>query len=97
MEKSIKKRRKKFRLDGESIYQIIIVIIIVLISIACFYPLFYVIGASFMSAQEWQQTGGVFFFPKNPTLDSYKAVLAQPALYKSLLVSVSRTIIVSLL
>ena len=89
--------RRKFRLNGESIYQIIITMIVIFMSIICFYPLFYVIGASLMSAAEWQATGGVFFFPKKPTLDAFKAVLTQPALYKSLLVSLSRTVVVSLL
>ena len=94
--KKIRKRRR-FRLNGESIYQIIITLIVIFMSIICFYPLFYVVGASLMSAAEWQATGGVFFFPRKPTLDAFKAVLSQPALYKSLLVSVARTLVVSLL
>ena len=84
------KRRKK--LNGEIIYQIIIITIISIIVFISFYPLIYIVSASLMSAEEWNQRAGLFIIPHRPSLEAYKIVLEQVNLYKAFGVSVSRAV-----
>ena len=78
---------------AEKGYQIITGTILFILLVLCMYPLIYVLGASFMTEQEWIQREGVFLFPRNPTIEAYKEVLSQPDLYKAIGVSVLRTVV----
>ena len=89
--KPLKKKRRV--VNGEKIYQIVIVTIISLIVLICLYPLLYILSASLMSADEWNARMGVFLIPHKPTLEAYRVVLEQVNLYKAFGVSVSRAVV----
>lgn len=78
---------------SEKIYKVFIYSVVSVVMVISAYPLFYIIGASLMTQSEWAATNGVFFFPKNPTLMAYEALLRQPALYSALRISVLRAVI----
>ena len=82
----------KRKIKGEFGYQVITGAILFTLLVCCLYPLIYVLSASFMTEAEWIERGGVFLIPHNPTLEAYKEVLIQPGLYKSIGVSIARTV-----
>jgi putative aldouronate transport system permease protein len=90
---AVKKRRKRVRWSRELAYQIVIHITVGLIVLICIYPLINIVSGSLMSAAEWNERGGVFLFPHMPTLDAYRVVLRERALYWALLVSVERVLV----
>lgn len=98
--RSIAERFKRFmqkeRWNGERYYQMFLYTFIFLLSLACLYPLIYVLSASLMSVSEWQERNGIFLFPHRPTFEAYKYVLQQQQLYQSLWVSVARTVVGSI-
>ncbi len=87
------KKKNKISTSSERGYQIITGTILFVLLVCCTYPLIYVLGASFMSEAEWIERAGVFLIPHKPTLEAYKEVLMQPDLYKSIGVSIARTIV----
>ena len=92
-----KKFFRKERWNAERYYQMFLYFVIILLSLLCLYPLIYVVSASLMSVEEWQETAGVFLFPKNPTFEAYEFVIRQQQLYQSIGVSVKRTVVGSIL
>lgn len=49
------------------------------------FPLYWVVTMSFKPEAEWNPTGKVIWFPKNPTLDNYTGILGlrvpEPSLF----------------
>ena len=58
-------------------YQIVIYGFIGLLLLASLFPLVYVIGLSFTSETEWNQSGGKVVIPQTPSLEGYRMVLRQ--------------------
>lgn len=65
---------------GERVFDVFNITILVLLSIACLYPLLYVLFASFSDPGELAQVRGFLFGPKGFTLEAYKRVFANPTL-----------------
>ena len=84
--------RRKFRKD-ELGYQIVTGTVLFILLVLCIYPLIYVIGASLMTEEEWIARGGLFLFPHNPTFAAYADVFREMDLYKSILVSIGRSLV----
>ena len=84
--------RKKFR-KGEIGYQIVTSIFLLFLLIVSAYPLLYVLGASFMSEEEWIARGGLFLFPHSPTIAAYAYIFKEVNLYKSIAVSIARALV----
>lgn len=93
-QKGLKNRLKNKINNAEFGYQAITGTILFLLLITSAYPLLYILGASFMTDQEWIARGGVFLFPHHPTIVAYEEVLRQIDLYKSVGVSIARAFIV---
>lgn len=74
-------------------YQIIIYSAVSLLLLISLFPLLYVVGLSFVTEVEWNQSGGKVIIPKAPTLEGYRMVLRQSdRFWQSFKVSVLRTI-----
>lgn len=58
----------------------------------CIYPLIYVIVGSFNQGADYAK-GGVYLIPRVFTFENYKIVLTDPALYRSYLVTIARTVL----
>ena len=64
------------------IFDILIIIGLVLITLVSFYPFVFTIAGSFNNGIDYQY-GGVWIFPREITLANYQAVLGDPKLYLS--------------
>lgn len=66
--------------------------ILILFGIVTFYPFWYVLIASFNTGRDFSR-GGVFFFPREFTLQNYEMAFKDPRIMDSLFVSIGRTIL----
>ncbi|GHV05645.1 sugar ABC transporter permease [Spirochaetia bacterium] len=67
-------------------------VLAVLIFVACFYPFYLAIVLAFNDGKD-AALGGIFFWPRQPTLENFKHFIEDPIWGKALLVTVSRTVI----
>jgi putative aldouronate transport system permease protein len=90
----LKKNKNKIRLaTGDVIYQTIIHIVVGAITLACLFPLFYVIGMSLTSEGEMIQRNYFVIIPLRPTIRSYEFVLGQQYFFNSVFISFARTVL----
>lgn len=87
----------KFKLDQESVYQVIIIIIIGVTAVTALFPLLYVIGMSFTSQHEMIQRSYFVIIPHEPVLTAYKRILESSPIWMSMGVSFFRSIVGTLL
>lgn len=73
-------------------FDIVNTIILILISLTMLYPIWYIIVNSFASTNE-AMTGGVTFWPKGISFESYLAVFQNPSLLNSFFVTLARTVV----
>ena len=79
---------------AEHVYQYLIATCILLLCIACVYPLTYVVALSLTSEQEWVESGGFLLWPSRPTLRAYvNVIIRTPVFTNSFLVSVARVVV----
>jgi putative aldouronate transport system permease protein len=77
---------------GTKIYQGIQYVILSLLALLCLIPMVHVVSVS-LSSGPAVAAQAVSFWPIEPTLFSYKKALGDPALYRSLVVSVERIVL----
>jgi putative aldouronate transport system permease protein len=78
--------------NSEKVYQIVITTMVVITSVICLFPLFYILLLSLTSKSEWIAKGGVIFFVEKPTLIAYTGIFKFGSMIASaLFVSVLRT------
>lgn len=100
------KKQKKVILDSSGIkyyknrenviVDTVIWILLILIFIMTAYPFYYCIIASFSDGYDFMR-GGVFFYPRKPTLGNYQELLSDPKWLMAFPVSFFRTIVGTLL
>lgn len=88
----IKNRFRKRESLPDRIFSWLVNFILVSTSIMILYPIIVVVSSSF-SDPKALLAGKVLFFPVNPTLDGYRAVLAHPDIWKGILNSTLYTVI----
>ncbi len=71
---------------------IVIVVLLVLLAVICFYPLWYTLIVSF-SDKAYVEGGRVWIFPKGFNLKSYAKILQDNVFFSALFVSVKRVIV----
>ena len=77
---------------SELVYQICITLLIFVVSLTAFFPLFNVVVQSFVSEAEWVRKGGIVLWVSNPILNGYKTALKNPILFRAFFISVARAI-----
>ncbi len=77
----------------ELYYQIFIFIIALVVSISAIFPLMYVLGVSLTSTNELIRNNYFVIWPTQPTLNAYERMAANPAIWRSLTISVARSAI----
>lgn len=77
---------------GEKIFDEFNVILMLLISFICFYPVYNLLVMSFNDAQDAMR-GGIYFWPREFTLDNYIAVFKNDQLLQAFLITIARTLI----
>lgn len=89
-----KRNPNKIKLTrNEQIFQVAIHIIVGLVTLACLFPLIYVIGMSFTTEAEMMRKNYFVIIPENPTLQAYRAVLSKRNFFNSLGVSGLRVLL----
>ena len=79
-----------------TIVDAVVWILLIIIFILTAYPFYYCIIASFNDGYDFMR-GGVFFFPRKPTLINYMELLADPKWINSFKISFFRTIVGTML
>lgn len=83
---------KAKKLSGEKIFDIANVILILLITIIILVPLLNVVASSFAGSQALAE-GDFIFFPKEWSLDNYKAVFKDTSIWQAFGISIAKTLI----
>ena len=84
----------KFK-PGTLLFQVIVMLALALIAFITLFPFFNTLAVSFNKAYDTAR-GGIYFWPREWTLENYKVIFAFPDLYSSFLVTVGRTALGSL-
>ena len=69
------------RTKGEVVFDAAVYVIIALISLACLYPMLYVLFASLSDPVEIMFHSGGLLWPLGFSLEGYKAVIEKPAVW----------------
>lgn len=92
MSKSSSKKEKKSMGISDRASDIVFVVIAVILTIIVAYPLYYVLIASVSNPYD-VYAGKTFLFPSEFSLKGYKAVFADPAIFKGYINSIKYTVI----
>jgi len=77
---------------SQRIFNVFNVIVLTLLAIITFYPFWYVLVASFNVGSDFVR-GGVYFWPREFTLENYERAFRDPRIFQSLQISLARTAI----
>ncbi|BCN32195.1 carbohydrate ABC transporter permease [Anaeromicropila herbilytica] len=89
---SLKVKRKIKRSKGTVIFDTINVTFMVIICFLCVYPIWYVVVNSFNDATDALQ-GGIYWFPRKFSLESYKAVFQDSSVVQAFKVTIGKTLL----
>lgn len=84
--------RRQSKLNKITASEIIIMVLLALLCITCLYPFIYFIACSFNSAADTMR-GGFIIWPREFTLDNYKAAFQDPKIFNAFKVSVFITLV----
>ena len=82
---------------AETIYQIVICLIVGILCVICLFPLIYILGMSFTSEGEMIAKHYFVIIPEHPTTAAYEFIFRQQNFINSVMVSVLRSIVTTLL
>ncbi|WP_198011958.1 carbohydrate ABC transporter permease [Caloramator sp. ALD01] len=82
----------KRRTTGEKVFDTINVLIMLIICFLTLYPIWYVIVNSFNDGMDAMR-GGIYWWPRKFSLDSYKVVFSSPGIAKAMWITVAKTVI----
>ena len=74
----------KMKNKDDLMVDIVVYTVLILLTIICIYPVWYVIAASFASSLEIAKNPGFLLWPKNATLGAYKMVFKSPLILSGL-------------
>lgn len=80
---------------GEAVFNVFNTIFLIAVCCVTIYPFWYVLVLSLNEAKD-SMLGGIWFWPREFTLDNYRYVLSSPQIGKAYLISISRTVLGSL-
>ncbi|MBZ4663879.1 MAG: transporter permease [Caloramator sp.] len=82
----------KRRTTGEKVFDTINILIMLIICFLTLYPIWYVIVNSFNDGMDAMR-GGIYWWPRKFSLDSYKVVFSSPGIAKAMWITVAKTVI----
>lgn len=83
---------KKSMTIEDKAFDIVTLVIGIFILLICLYPFYYVLVLSFNTGAD-ARMGGIYFWPRDFTLENYQKVLADQKWLSALFITVSRTVI----
>ena len=87
-----KKRRRHIRSTEDWVVDITITVIMVFVVLVTVYPFYYIVIHAFNSGMD-SSTGGMYFWPRRPTLENFETLLADASWGNAIFISVARTVI----
>lgn len=88
--KNIGARRRRTKEDW--IIDTVVAVVMVAVVIVTVYPFYYVVIHAFNNGTD-STLGGMYFFPRKPTLENFRSLLANDNWGSAIMISVSRTLI----
>lgn len=85
-------RRRIRRTPGEAVYNVVNIAVLSIICFLTLFPFWYVLVLSLNDGRD-SALGGVYFYPRKPTLANYRYVLGQRALRTAYLNTILRTVV----
>lgn len=86
--------RRRHQQAGTRISRALILTMLVLFCMSIVFPFYYILTISFNEGAD-SLKGGIFLWPRAPTLDNYKEAFQHPTLLNSMWITLSRTTIVT--
>ncbi len=86
------KKSRRIRSTEDRVVDTVIAVIMLLVVIVTVYPFYYIIIQAFNNGVD-SSLGGMYFWPRRPTLENFETLLADASWGNAILVSVSRTVI----
>ncbi|MGI5855281.1 MAG: carbohydrate ABC transporter permease [Candidatus Merdivicinus sp.] len=77
---------------GERVFDVFNTTVLILFAAICVYPFIYVAALSFNDGMDAMK-GGIYFFPREFTLDNYRKLFEDKRLLGSLMISIFRTLV----
>lgn len=77
---------------GERIFDVVNNLILLIIALSMLYPFVYVLAISLNDPND-SQLGGIWLYPRELSVESYKIIFSDPSLLRALWISVSRTVL----
>ena len=69
--------------EGDRLFDFFVHAFLIATGIIFLFPVLYVVSVSLTSYEDYMKAGGVFLFPKNPTLTAYTQYLKEPYVWES--------------
>jgi putative aldouronate transport system permease protein len=86
-----------YRSRSDTVYQIVIHVVVIVLALTAVFPLIYIIGMSLTTKAELIENNYFVIIPQEPTLEAYKRILASPVIWNSFLISAFRSTVGPLL
>lgn len=80
------------KLNGATIGDLFLTVIMVLICFVCLYPVWYTIIISFNDSTD-AMSGGIYWFPRKFSIESYRTVFQDSTIMRAFLITILRTLI----
>ena len=90
--RTLGKRRRHRRTRGDWVMDTIVTLVMLFVILVTVYPFYYVIIQAFNTGMD-STLGGMYFYPRRPTLDNFITLLSDASWGRALFVSVARTVV----
>lgn len=80
------------KLNGATVGDFILTVIMILICFICLYPVWYTVVISFNDSTDAMR-GGIYWFPRKFSIESYRTVFQDSTIMRAFLVTILRTVI----
>lgn len=82
----------KRKLNGATVGDFVLTLIMILICFICLYPVWYTVVISFNDSTDAMR-GGIYWFPRKFSIESYRTVFQDSTIMRAFLVTILRTVI----
>lgn len=92
MEAIQKSKRRRRRNTEDLVIDTIILVVMIFVIFVTVYPFYYIVIQAFNNGAD-STLGGMYFFPRRPTLENFSALLADSSWANAIFISVARTVV----
>lgn len=89
---TVRKKRRRIRTREDWVMDTVVTIVMIIVIIMTVYPFYYITIQAFNNGKD-STLGGVYFYPRRPTLDNFITLLSDASWGHALLVSIARTVL----